>query len=79
VTLDARAQTLASFDWQWSHLPVGDFMPGDPRFDANATRVLASEMCGIAPEWLAGGRVLDAGCGRVRDFVRYAVHGCSTP
>ena len=66
MTLDARAQTLASFDWQWSHLPVGDFMPGDPWFDANATRVLANEMCGIAPEWFDGRRVLDAGCGRGR-------------
>jgi SAM-dependent methyltransferase len=66
VKLDPRAQTLASFDWQWAHLPAGDFMPGDPWFDANATRVLANEMCGIAPEWFAGRRVLDAGCGRGR-------------
>ena len=66
MKLDPRAQTLASFDWQWAHLPAGDFMPGDPWFDANATRVLAKEMCGIAPEWFAGRRVLDAGCGRGR-------------
>jgi SAM-dependent methyltransferase len=66
VKLDPRAQTLASFDWQWAHLPEGDFMPGDPWFDANAANVLAKEMCGIAPEWFAGRRVLDAGCGRGR-------------
>ena len=66
MKLDSRTQTLASFDWQWAHLPAGDFMPGDPWFDANATRVLAREMCGIAPEWFAGRRVLDAGCGRGR-------------
>ena len=41
-------------------------MPGDPWFDANATRVLANEMCGIAQEWFVGRRVLDAGCGRGR-------------
>jgi SAM-dependent methyltransferase len=66
MSIDARTQTLASFDWQWAHLPAGDFMPGDPWFDANATRVLANEMCGIAPRWFAGRRVLDAGCGRGR-------------
>jgi SAM-dependent methyltransferase len=66
MKLDSRTQTLASFDWQWAHLPTGDFMPGDPWFDANATRVLANEMCGIAPTWFAGRRVLDAGCGRGR-------------
>ena len=66
MRLDPRAQTLASFDWQWARLPAGDFMPGDPWFDANATRVLSREMCGIAPEWFAGRTVLDAGCGRGR-------------
>lgn len=64
--VDARTQTLASFDWQWAHLPSGDFMPGDPWFDANAARILATEMCGLAPEWFKGRRVLDAGCGRGR-------------
>ncbi|HSC32764.1 MAG TPA: hypothetical protein VLD17_13590, partial [Gemmatimonadaceae bacterium] len=62
----AREQTLASFDWQWSHLPSGDFMPGDVWFDANATRVLTDELCAIDPRWFAGKRVLDAGCGRGR-------------
>ena len=61
-----REQTLASFDWQWSHLPSGDFMPGDPWFDANATRVLTNELCAIDPRWFTGKRVLDAGCGRGR-------------
>lgn len=61
-----RQQTLASFDWQWSHLPSGDFMPGDAWFDANATRVLTDELCAIDPGWFSGKRVLDAGCGRGR-------------
>lgn len=63
---DARAQTLASFDWQWAHLASGDFMPGDPWFDANATRVLAHELCAIDASWFVGKRVLDAGCGQGR-------------
>lgn len=64
--IDARQQTLSSFDYQWSRLPSGDFMPGDAWFDANATRVLAHELCAIAPEWFRGRRVLDAGCGQGR-------------
>jgi SAM-dependent methyltransferase len=64
--LDSQAQTLASFDWQWTNLPVGDFMPGDPWFDANASRLLAEELCGIAPRWFEGRTVLDAGCGQGR-------------
>jgi SAM-dependent methyltransferase len=64
--LDSQAQTLASFDWQWANLPTGDFMPGDPWFDANASRLLAEELCGIAPQWFEGRTVLDAGCGQGR-------------
>lgn len=66
VTVSPQEQTLASFDWQWANLPAGDFMPGDPWFDANAARLLAEELCGIAPEWFAGRSVLDAGCGQGR-------------
>ncbi|MFN2453680.1 MAG: class I SAM-dependent methyltransferase [Pyrinomonadaceae bacterium] len=64
--LDPQQQTLASFDWQWAHLPEGDFMPGDPWFDAHATRILAEELCALRPDWFAGKRVLDAGCGQGR-------------
>ncbi|MBC7788581.1 MAG: class I SAM-dependent methyltransferase [Anaerolineae bacterium] len=66
VASRAQFQTLASFDWQWAHLPDGDFMPGDPWFDANARWALAEEMCAILPEWFEGKRVLDAGCGQGR-------------
>src|SRR5688572_9585799 len=59
-------QTLASFDWQWAHLPAGDFMPGDAWFDEHAARILANEMCGIAPAWFRNRSVLDAGCGMGR-------------
>ena len=64
--LDLQAQTLASFDWQWSNLPAGDFMPGDPWFDANASRLVAGDLCGIAPQWFVDRTVLDAGCGQGR-------------
>src|SRR5688572_33037412 len=56
-------QTLASFDWQWAHLPAGDFMPGDACFDEHAARILANELCGIAPAWFRNRPVLDAGRG----------------
>ena len=59
-------QTLASFDWQWAHLPAGDFMPGDAWFDEHAARILADEMCGIASAWFRTREVLDAGCGMGR-------------
>src|SRR5688500_7303742 len=62
MSLDPREQTLASFDWQWANLPAGDFMPGDPWFDANATRIV-EEMTGIRAQWFEGKTVLDAGCG----------------
>lgn len=64
--LDSQRQTLASFDWQWANLARGDFMPGDPWFDANAARVLARELCAIDADWFVGKRMLDAGCGQGR-------------
>jgi SAM-dependent methyltransferase len=63
---DERLQTLSSFDWQWTHLAAGDFMPGDRWFDANAARVLARELCALDPAWFRGKRILDAGCGQGR-------------
>lgn len=63
---DERLQTLSSFDWQWTHLAAGDFMPGDRWFDTNAARVLARELCALDPAWFRGKRVLDAGCGQGR-------------
>lgn len=43
-----------------THPAVGDFMPGDPWFDASATRIM-EETTGIRAEWFAGKTVLDAG------------------
>jgi SAM-dependent methyltransferase len=66
IAVDDRQRTLSSFDWQWAHLATGDFMPGDPWFDANSASVLARELCAIEPSWFRGRRVLDAGCGQGR-------------
>lgn len=66
ISVDNRQQTLSSFDWQWAHLPSGDFMPGDAWFDANAADLLARELCAIDRGWFAGKRALDAGCGQGR-------------
>jgi len=37
----ARRQTLASFDYQWRHLPEGDAMLSDPWFVDHADAILA--------------------------------------
>lgn len=58
-----RRRTLASFDYQWRHLPVGDAMVSDSWFLENVERILTQELLGIDPGWFAGRRVLDAGCG----------------
>src|SRR5438105_7504250 len=74
---DLRAETLASFDWQWAHLCEGDFMPGDPWFDAHAQRMVSEELCAVRPSWFAGKHVLDAGCGQgrwARSLVELGAH-----
>jgi SAM-dependent methyltransferase len=58
-----RRRTLASFDYQWEHLPAGDAMVSDSWFLANVERILSEELLAIEPAWFAGRRVLDAGCG----------------
>lgn len=57
-----QRQTLASFDYQWRHLPAGDAMLSDPWFDEHVTGLVPA-ITGIAPAWFRGRRVLDAGCG----------------
>lgn len=60
-----QQQTLASFDYQWGHLPQGDAMLSDPWFQEHVTAILP-EITGIDAAWFAGRRVLDAGCGSGR-------------
>ncbi len=59
------AQTRESFDYQWRSLPDGAYLDTDARFVETAPEQLAA-FAGLAPEWFAGKRVLDAGCGRGR-------------
>ena len=44
----------------------GGVLLSDPWFRENVTRILTEEELQIRPEWFAGKRVLDAGCGRGR-------------
>ncbi len=58
-----RRQTLASFDYQWGHLPEGEAMLSDPWFVEHVDAIVADEMLAIERGWFAGRTVLDAGCG----------------
>jgi SAM-dependent methyltransferase len=58
-----QRQTLASFDYQWGHIPAGDAMLSDEWFLANVDHIVSDELLGIERGWFAGRTVLDAGCG----------------
>jgi SAM-dependent methyltransferase len=73
----ARRQTLASFDYQWRHLPEGDAMLSDPWFVGHADAILADEMLGVDREWFRGRTALDAGCGGGRWTVALLRLGCA--
>lgn len=61
-----RSQTLASFDYQWRELPEGGALVSDEWFVENVAKIISEELVCIRPEWFAGQRVLDAGCGTGR-------------
>jgi SAM-dependent methyltransferase len=56
------AQTKASFDFQWQHMPAGRSLPSDPAFMQDLERQLL-EMVREPKTWFAGKRVADIGCG----------------
>lgn len=66
-SLDLTAkQTVQAFSSQWTELPEGQYMLSDPWFKENVQSILTEQMLLIKPEWFAGKRVLDAGCGNGR-------------
>ena len=71
-----QRQTLASFDYQWGHIPSGDAMLSDEWFLASVDRILADEMLGIDRSWFRGRTALDAGCGGGRWTLGLLRLGC---
>ena len=59
---DRVAQTRASFDYQWSHLPNGRYSLADGVFRDRVPELLC-RLTGLEAAWFPGKRVLDAGCG----------------
>ena len=55
-------QTKASFDFQWEHMPTGKALPSDDEFMRGLDAHL-SAITRLPPEWFAGKRVVDVGCG----------------
>jgi SAM-dependent methyltransferase len=58
-------QTRASFDYQWSHLPPGDWSLASAEFRRDATGFICART-GLPRGWFAGRMALDAGCGAGR-------------
>lgn len=73
----ARRQTLASFDYQWRHLPAGEAMLSDPWFVEHAPAIVADELLAVDRAWFRGRAVLDAGCGGGRWTVALLRLGCA--
>ncbi len=61
-TVADAAQTKASFDFQWEHIPAGRALPTDHAFMAALTAELPN-MIRRPKEWFAGRTVVDVGCG----------------
>lgn len=71
-----QRQTLASFDYQWGHIPAGDAMLSDEWFVANVDHIVADELLGVEREWFRGRAALDAGCGGGRWTLGLLRLGC---
>ena len=71
-----QRQTLASFDYQWGHIPAGDAMLSDEWFLSNVDRIVADELLGIDRSWFAARTALDAGCGGGRWTLGLLRLGC---
>lgn len=62
----SESSTAEAFGRQWSELPEGEYLLSDPWFRENVDRILCEQEVLLRPEWFAGKRVLDAGCGNGR-------------
>ncbi len=60
-----QTQTRASFDFQWSDMPDGDWMSNRPEL-RDREPGLVCKYTGLPADWFDGKRVLDAGCGSGR-------------
>lgn len=61
-----RHATARAFSKQWSERPTGHYLLSDPWFRENVADILATRELQIRPDWFAGKKVLDAGCGNGR-------------
>jgi SAM-dependent methyltransferase len=73
-TADRVAQTRASFEYQWSHLPNGRHSLADEAFRGQVPGFLC-RLTGLEAAWFAGRRVLDAGCGPGRHSFGFSALG----
>jgi SAM-dependent methyltransferase len=71
---DPVAQTRASFDFQWSHLPNGRYSLADEAFREQVPALLC-RLTGRDAAWFPGKRVLDAGCGPGRHAFGFCALG----
>jgi len=69
--LPLRAQTYASFDYQWRNLDAGAALLSNPEFREQVTSQVCHHL-GLDPAWFPGRRVLDAGCGSGRFSYAFA-------
>jgi SAM-dependent methyltransferase len=58
-------QTRASFDYQWTELPRGEWSLANAAFRTRVPEYIC-ELTGLDRQWFAGKDVLDAGCGAGR-------------
>ena len=58
-------QTRDSFDFQWEKLPTGRYNLDNPEFREEAAAYVC-QFTGMTPEWFAGKKVVDVGCGAGR-------------
>lgn len=59
-------RTSDAFKKQWEQHPEGEYLLSDPWFREHVDKILCRQELLLPPEWFAGKKVLDAGCGNGR-------------